>query len=500
LYWERVCHHRWPNVVFPEWKRNFSWKERALERAVAEYIESLDPKYVVYEDVRSYAKRVSPNLYRLNIRSLKAPEIDEDELAFQRATGEEPALVETEQLKCYDWHTTVVEETHLNPVIHNERINLSVPLQGFKRLEELTLSFGMSNTEEKKVYRPAEINLYDMLNTAKGIRSCKFLIKLTIVFTLLTPELLEILLQYLVFCKALRILELNMCFLKNEGMKKIQYYLEKCTELRELRLRNNEIGEKGMLRLLKVLNSTGLEKIDLSMNPLGDDAGILTAMTLQQNITLRNVVLSGCLFGDLAGATFGDLLSINNTILQLDLSCNNFENYTEDAILSGLSKNRTIEEVNVRGCGISSDVLSKIRESAWANKEGKRLNITKEGSPLDYVSMDDESYDSFDAVPSTESQLTSSTDTVTTLSYQDNDSVPILYEKNDKFYYKEGHNTYTFKDRNYSDVMLVSRDVGKSPKTYRHGGIGEDEDQISDVDESNIVPPDVVTQVEITSD
>lgn len=103
----------------------------------------------------------------------------------------------------------------------------------------------------------------------------------------------------------------------------------------------------------------GLETLDLSRNPIGDDGGIHVPASASKT-TLRALHLSGC---GLPPADFRELMDPDTLphLTHLDLSANPTLFGSLDHLAYTARTARTLQHLNLRGCDLSYDALTRLR-------------------------------------------------------------------------------------------------------------------------------------------
>ena len=175
---------------------------------------------------------------------------------------------------------------------------------------------------------------------------------------------------------------LKSCSIGDQGCKFLVRGLCKClndqskiTSQLNLYLRYNDIHEEGIHHIAQLLHNTSVvRKLVLYVNPIGDGGLKRLCEALSTNTTLEVLYLVYCSIN--SGPLLGQLLSENTSLHRLNLSCNEITDYR--SIAAGLSKNRTLKELGMRGCGLTDKCVEDL--STGLNNYIQHLNIARNDS------------------------------------------------------------------------------------------------------------------------
>jgi Ran GTPase-activating protein (RanGAP) involved in mRNA processing and transport len=168
--------------------------------------------------------------------------------------------------------------------------------------------------------------------------------------------------------RALKVLNLHLNQIGDEGAKALAKALERNQTLRELDLESNQIGDEGALALAEALaknqtltmlnlahNKIGVEGaqalaealkrnqkltiLHLKDNRIGDGGAQALAKALETNQTLTEMALTGCQIGDAGAQALAKALETNQTLTWLHLSRNQIGNEGAEALAKALNYN-----------------------------------------------------------------------------------------------------------------------------------------------------------------
>ena len=120
--------------------------------------------------------------------------------------------------------------------------------------------------------------------------------------------------------------------------------------------------------------NVGLEELSLSEMLLGDEAGIAISNMLSRNQTLLNMTITQGdnkwasspppTMTDQTGLAIASALQKNTSLQALFMiCCMGFTDKTGNALLETLERNKTLKEINLNGSSIDSNLCQKITET-----------------------------------------------------------------------------------------------------------------------------------------
>ncbi|KAL6605492.1 hypothetical protein U3516DRAFT_556444 [Neocallimastix sp. 'constans'] len=171
---------------------------------------------------------------------------------------------------------------------------------------------------------------------------------------------------------SLKVLQLRNASFGDTGVALIAKALQNNYVLEKLEIDNcctAEYGSHAIAEALKV--NTSLQVLNLSQNSLSDKGGIAIIEALQENHTLKALVLHRCTLSSSKFCdSFSKTLSINDSILEIDLGSNSFSKDGIKYIAEGLSHNQTLEVLKLEDCNLSKKCVS-ILSKALDNENNK---------------------------------------------------------------------------------------------------------------------------------
>ena len=163
---------------------------------------------------------------------------------------------------------------------------------------------------------------------------------------------------------------------------------DRCVVTR-LDLGDNEIGATGANALAKAASaSASLTSLSLRLNPkIGDEAGaaVLDAVTDSSVTSLRELDVSACGLGPVAGLALARLARSNRTLRRIDASGNEklggddgeTGRAVADAVCgtNGTNSNDAVLQFDVRGCGFSEGDAARIMDKTLENAEAEEERV-----------------------------------------------------------------------------------------------------------------------------
>ena len=172
------------------------------------------------------------------------------------------------------------------------------------------------------------------------------------------------------------------CSIGDQGCKFLVRGLCKClnaqskiTSQLDLYLYLNDIHEEGIHHIAQLLQNTSVvRELDLTHNPIGDGGLKRLCEALSTNTTLEKLNQAYCSIN--SGPLLGQLLSENTSLHRLSLQGNKITDW--QSIAAGLSKNRTLRELQMCRCGLTDKCVEDL--STGLNNYIQHLNIADNDS------------------------------------------------------------------------------------------------------------------------
>lgn len=135
----------------------------------------------------------------------------------------------------------------------------------------------------------------------------------------------------------------------DEGAKSIIHLLQKNRHIRSLDLVNTQIGLKSLTYLVDTLiqENYPLERLYLSGNTFGAEAGPIIAKLLTNNTQLKELYLSVNLLGNLGTIAIAKALQQNSTLLALSLTSNGIGDIGANSLFQAVMQHPSLQFLNL---------------------------------------------------------------------------------------------------------------------------------------------------------
>jgi len=147
--------------------------------------------------------------------------------------------------------------------------------------------------------------------------------------------------------------------------------------LRRLKIKSNNIGDSGMTSLFKALRRNfKLSYLDVSDNTISDCSLSVLAEVLVVNRTLRELVANSCQISGRGCGILARPLKANNVLKSIALNENaGVGDVGLELIADGLRYNRTVEELCLDSCGVTSRGLMHLLDVIKSNKSFRTVTL-----------------------------------------------------------------------------------------------------------------------------
>jgi len=170
------------------------------------------------------------------------------------------------------------------------------------------------------------------------------------------------------------ILNLNWCYLGNEGVKEITSGLLNNTTLETLYLEQNYINETGGIAIGHLLKyNMTLKNINLEYNPIGSLGLYSIFDALFYNTCLTTLSLGSTKLDDTS--LIAKVLYENKTLVELNLDCNNIGDKGAYLLGKTLEHNNTLEILNLRSNNIGPIGACALAKALCINRTLWELNL-----------------------------------------------------------------------------------------------------------------------------
>ena len=142
----------------------------------------------------------------------------------------------------------------------------------------------------------------------------------------------------------------------------------------DLNLSRNNIHEEGVYHSQLLKNTSVVQMLELSGNPIGEGGLKSLCEAMSTNTTLKELKLRNCslTISEENGHSLCQLLSTNPSLRHLDLSFNKITNCTH--ISAGLSNNKTLRILKLQACNLTDKTVDEL--CAGLNNYIEELNIS----------------------------------------------------------------------------------------------------------------------------
>ena len=186
---------------------------------------------------------------------------------------------------------------------------------------------------------------------------------------------LNIVTPFLSHLKTLKILNLQLKEIRDDGASEIAITLLVNQSLEELNIKGNGITDRGASALAEGLKGNKTLKIlNLAGNKIGDDGASEIAKTLLVNQSLEELNIKGNDITDRGASALAEGLKGNKTLKILNLGWNKICDYGVSKIAKTLL-NQSLEELNITHNVITYRGASALAEGLKGNKTLKILNL-----------------------------------------------------------------------------------------------------------------------------
>jgi Ran GTPase-activating protein (RanGAP) involved in mRNA processing and transport len=184
---------------------------------------------------------------------------------------------------------------------------------------------------------------------------------------------IPIIIEQAIINKQCTILDLTGNDITSEGAILLADALNNNSTLKELILYNNRIGDKGVraLALELSINNSTLKTLNLGFNDITDDGAQHLAQMLKTNRTLTHLWLQQNHIGDRGIQLLAGVLARQNWSLQfLNLFSNKFSSdLSVTALIDMLQLNQSLQKLDIDDCNLTDTSEVKLREIIKTKKD-----------------------------------------------------------------------------------------------------------------------------------
>uniref|UniRef100_A0A182R0S4 Uncharacterized protein n=1 Tax=Anopheles farauti TaxID=69004 RepID=A0A182R0S4_9DIPT len=341
-FWRRVV-HCYSDDALAYHEHNFLtphqlWREHGVELKLARMIEQQDPRYWEVEGLEQCMKKAAPFVRNLTIEQMMPY----------------PTVEAIEGYESYTVRNAPSELCH-----HG-----SLAIIGhLSNLTSLSLVFGVKKWLKPYRNRYSNCSTVDIENLGRGLKELLKLNKFTLSHTRLDSEKLNILLEHITSLP-LDTVRLRWCELGAGCGGALGRFLSRIgPSLRRLDLSNNRLDAPELDRLgpgLSVYRGV-VDSLDLSYNPIGESGVLILGGAIKGRPHPSVLNFTGCQMGVQGSFRVVQLLSFHAALRKVSLNCVPISPEGAEKLVRVLLENRHIEDVQVRECGLSDAIQTKIR-------------------------------------------------------------------------------------------------------------------------------------------
>lgn len=302
-YWERCCKARWEICDVSQYGRD--WKRMYFERNLQLIVEHFVPETTDPTELNETLPLSANYVKKLDVQQLlppvretpKGPDFDDASDAGSDA-GDEP--------EC-------------------DHFNFAPVLKQLTNLEELHLTYGVSDCGMNFEWNLFKFTARDCLQLAQCVAACKQLKVFHLSRSTLDDDKTRVLISHILDHPGLTTLDLSHNTISDRGARAIGKFLNNRSHLVNLNLCDNDIKVLGAQAIAHALTkNTKLESLNLRLNRLGDEGASAISRALQRNSTLQKINLGSNEFGEATAPFLQEVIMQNTTLKSMDLSCNKF--------------------------------------------------------------------------------------------------------------------------------------------------------------------------------
>lgn len=322
----------------------WSWKNAFLERYVQEILENAQPQYDDEQVMADILTLCEPYVERLIVSQLQI------------------------------WKPPLTMEKEKIPLpFQINHIDFQFVLCDLSNITEVAIVIGMNDVGETFHWNMFEVSIAFFQRLGRALLDLNNLIILRIHRCKMEYPHCQALIQNIIKNQTISILDISNCELGDEGALCVAKFLMNHTELQKLILMNDNIRQKGAEGIgfaLMNLKQKHFECLNLRLNPLGRGGtmGIFRALVRCSNPKILS--LSACLFEKDIPERIGQVIKMNESLKELDISNNRFGTEGGDILVDALKENSSLEVLDVRKTGITFHQEEKIKKYLIRNKTG----------------------------------------------------------------------------------------------------------------------------------
>jgi Ran GTPase-activating protein (RanGAP) involved in mRNA processing and transport len=216
----------------------------------------------------------------------------------------------------------------------------------------------------------------EMINIIRILGHCSSIKHLSIIDSKIEHDDLKTLLNVVRNIKTLKSLNLGGDNIEVKGVGLVaDGVLKPDSSILSLDLSFNKITQKGVERIAKVLNSTNLERLNLSGNLLKKMKWAPLFKALETNTKLLSLDLTGTNVGDTVVSKLTKVLNLNSTLKELNLSKNDIGDKGLASLALALEHNQVLKKLFLSCNYFGLDAMDKLTNALKSNKKLEELYL-----------------------------------------------------------------------------------------------------------------------------
>ncbi|XP_063429514.1 dynein regulatory complex subunit 5-like isoform X2 [Mytilus trossulus] len=358
-YWNRCCKARWEICDVSQYGGN--WKRMYFERNLQQIVENFVPETTDPNELNETLPLSANYVKKLDVQQLlppvreapKGPDFDDASDAGSDA-GDEP--------EC-------------------DHFNFAPVLKCLTNLEELHLTYGVSDCGMNFEWNLFKFTARDCLQLAQCVAACKHLKVFHLSRSTLDDDKTRVLISHILDHPSLTTLDLSHNTISDRGARAIGKFLNNRSQLVSLNLCDNDIKVLGAQAIAHALTkNTTLQNLNLRLNRLGDEGASAISRALQRNSTLQKINLGSNEFGEATAPFLQEVIMQNTTLKSMDLSCNKLGPEGGKQIQEGMEVNTTVTHMDLRITDCGQEAEYCIQQILHRNKETERQSKIQDNS------------------------------------------------------------------------------------------------------------------------
>ncbi|CAG2258072.1 Dynein regulatory complex subunit 5 [Mytilus edulis] len=262
-----------------------------------------------------------------------------------------------------------------------DHFNFAPVLKCLTNLEELHLTYGVSDCGMNFEWNLFKFTARDCLQLAQCVAACKHLKVFHLSRSTLDDDKTRVLISHILDHPSLTTLDLSHNTISDRGARAIGKFLNNRSQLVSLNLCDNDIKVLGAQAIAHALTkNTTLQNLNLRLNRLGDEGASAISRALQRNSTLQKINLGSNEFGEATAPFLQEVIMQNTTLKSMDLSCNKLGPEGGKQIQEGMEVNTTVTHMDLRITDCGQEAEYCIQQILHRNKETERQSKIQDNS------------------------------------------------------------------------------------------------------------------------